>query len=157
MTVRRGLLRDYANQLSQIAVGWQLEVGDRPLLGTTGRAVVEIDLLAGAATVNGAPANPAIQDVLAAWLAEARVRDGVPDGSVERLTVRIDVEVTESWRERTAVRQVRRDARAELVTADRAYVGETRKREVWTRTGDRGAWLVRDLRPDGVEPGDPAS
>jgi hypothetical protein len=91
--VRRGLLKDLANTPTQIACGWRL-YGDLPRLRQLAGSVISIDLLSGAATVEGRELSPPLEiaDETSRWLQDRLQRDGVPAGTVTaaRLTLRLD-------------------------------------------------------------------
>lgn len=92
--MRRGLLRDYANALCGVATGWQMEEG-LDLLRERGSGILEIDLLGGTASIDGAPVRMSGGvALLRSWLLDAAQRDGVAPETVSaaKVTVAFDCE-----------------------------------------------------------------
>lgn len=92
--MRRGLLRDYANALCGVATGWQMEEG-LDLLREHGVGVLELDVLGGTASIDGAPVRMAGGvALLRSWLLDAAQRDGVAQEAMEaaKVTVAFDCE-----------------------------------------------------------------
>jgi hypothetical protein len=88
--MRRGLLKDLANTPTQIACGWRL-YDDLPRLRELSGSVVTVDLLNGAATVEGRGLSPPLEiaEETSRWLRDRFERDAVPTGTVTaaRLTL----------------------------------------------------------------------
>lgn len=86
---RKGIARNVANQLVQIAVGWRT-IEDGPLLATeprTGRYT--IDITSASAQVNTRPAELWMTLTLRQWLGQELDRLGHPAGWVRRATVEV--------------------------------------------------------------------
>jgi hypothetical protein len=76
-------MQDYANQISQMFVGYQIDIADLPRLVSIGRGRIEIDLLDGSTMIDGTASEPfGIADAIHGWLDEATFRDQLDAGYV---------------------------------------------------------------------------
>jgi hypothetical protein len=71
---QRGILQDVANQLAQIAVGWEIMLSGPALPAEPDAGVIEIDVPTSSGTVNGRSTNLSIADVLRSWIREEETR-----------------------------------------------------------------------------------
>lgn len=71
---QRGILQDVANQLAQIAVGWEVTFSGPALPMEPDDGIIEIDVLASGSTVNGHSTDLSIAGVLRSWILKELAR-----------------------------------------------------------------------------------
>ena len=75
---RRGIAQNFANQLAQLLVGWQIGA-DGPVLGSgPSEGLLQIDLVARVSTRDGVPVQLAIADHAFTWIDEELRRRSLP-------------------------------------------------------------------------------
>ncbi len=92
--MRRGLIKDYANAVCGIVSGWQADDERLPHLQQHGTGVLEIDVLAEAARIDGVAVRmPTSTTILRSWLKNAAKRDAWEGKrrSAARMVVRTSV------------------------------------------------------------------
>jgi hypothetical protein len=143
--VQKNILKGYANTACQMFSGWRILVspGDLPLLLDAARGTVQVDLLTGNATLDGAPANIGMAREVAAWLREQAEKDGVPWDSLREATMRVkfDLSEVEGSAPATRVRRFIFDGTCVIGTDDQTYEGGFRKDETSIKVGD-GPWIA---------------
>jgi hypothetical protein len=143
--IRRGLMQDYANQIAQMFVGWQIGIIDLPRLATIGRGCIRIDLLSGASSVDGRPCEPfSITDAVRRWLDDAIIRDELNPAQVQQVSISCMFDVAESQSVDTVERTVNLDCTVELTAESGSWSGSSRKSERWHKS-DTGPWLIVDV------------
>jgi len=81
-------MQDYANQLAQMLVGWQITVVDIPRLTPHGAGEFAFELLEESSTLDGQPTEPfSIEGALRHWLTDAIRRDQIGEDFIQRITV----------------------------------------------------------------------
>jgi hypothetical protein len=143
--MQKNILKGYANTAPQMFSGWRLLVspGDLPLLLDAGRGTVQVDLLTGAASLDGMPASIGMAREVAAWLRQQAEKDGVPWDSLREATMWVAFDLTEVEGSSPSIR-VRRfifDGTCVIRTEDRSYEGGFRKDETSTKVGN-GPWIA---------------
>jgi len=135
-------MQDYANQISQMFVGWQIEIADLPRLVSIGRGRIEIDLLDGSTTIDGTPSEPFdIAPTIRGWLDEAKVRDQLDAGYVLRVNIACDFDVVDSQNGADSRRELLLDCTVVVDAQSGSWTGNSRKAEIWRRSGS-GSWIV---------------
>jgi hypothetical protein len=105
-----------------------------------------MDLVAGTTTIDGDLISLAIYGEIAAWLLAARRRDQLSEGTIHEFKVRVDFAVDGETRGGTTTQTHNLAASSRLACAEGIFVGESRKRELWTRMGASDEpWLVQDV------------
>ena len=65
---QRGIGQNFANQLAQLAAGWQIIVDSAALSGGPAAGTIDFDAVKGSATLNGKPATLSMAATLHEWL-----------------------------------------------------------------------------------------
>lgn len=142
--MRRGLMQDYANQIAQMFVGWQITISDMPRLVAKGRGRIEVDLLGQTTKLDGEPTSPfSVSDAVRHWYESAIVRDDLGETFVQQIYVICDFDIAESRQGTDTERHVTLDCNVAIEAENGSWNGSSRKSEVWRRTGDL-PWMVRD-------------
>ena len=84
---RKGYVQNVANQLAQIAVGYQIMFDGPPLLQEPDSGVIEIDVVNGTGTVNGRPTDLSMAKYLHRWMHEELIRLKASENWLEHATV----------------------------------------------------------------------
>jgi hypothetical protein len=92
--VLRGLAQNCANQLVQLAVGWQAMFEGPALLAEPEAGVMVIDAASGTGTINGKPAELFMATYLNEWLTAELARAGLKSSQLLSASVRVDYERT---------------------------------------------------------------
>jgi len=138
-------MQDYANQIAQMFVGWQITIADLPRLVEIGRGRIEVDLFADSSAIDQKPCEPfAISAAVREWLNEAIERDSLADGYVRAVLITCDFDLTEGSTADGAVRHVRLDCVVDVEAETGVWSGSSKKAELWSRVGS-APWLVTDL------------
>ena len=153
--VRRGLLRDYANTVCQIFTGWRLLAWpeDVPLLLPASEGSVHLDLLDGAATLNGAPTRLSIAQEIHLWLRERADLDGLGWDSITKADLTVDFVCREEpgRRKGVTVRELDLACRSIIETTTGSATGSHRNHELSVRQGGRS--LGRSLSAQTTDSG----
>jgi hypothetical protein len=137
-------MQDYANQIAQMFVGWQITIIDLPRLAELGSGHIEINLLSGTTRLNGVPSDPfTIADVVRQWLEDAIERDSLPAGYVQGVSIGCDFDVGESSEDWGTRRTLVLLSSVVVDTENGSWTGESRKSETWEKVGE-APWLVYD-------------
>ena len=143
-SVRRGLMQDYANQIAQMFIGYQITLVDMPLLVAKGQGRVEVDLLGQTTSLDGEPISRlSISDAVRAWYEDAIVRDDLGDAFVRQIQITCDFDIAESRKGLDIERHVAFNCKVAIEAENGPWQGTSRKSELWLRSGD-GPWIVRD-------------
>lgn len=86
---QRGILQDVANQLAQIAVGWEVTFSGPALPAEPDAGIMEIDVPAASSTVNGRSTSLSIAGVLRSWILEEFARKDLSSDWLRSATVTI--------------------------------------------------------------------
>ncbi len=136
--MRKGLMQDYANQIAQMFVGYQIDLVDMSTLASIGQGRIVVDLLSGSTTINDAPSPPlSISGAAHDWYSDALVRDGLGEACVSHIGILCDFAVMDSSQEAKAQRTVRLDCQVTLETQDGVWTGIGMRSECW-RESDEG-------------------
>jgi hypothetical protein len=142
--MRRGLLQDYANQIAQMFVGYQIGLVDMPLLVQAGKGRIQVDLFEGRSTLNGAPLPAfSISEAVRHWYSNAVARDQLSETFVRSITIDCDFEASESQSDRASLRIVALNCTVTVNAEDGSWVGTSSKQEESRRWED-GPWITRD-------------
>lgn len=142
--MRRGLMQDYANQIAQMFVGWQIGIADLPRLTAIGRGQLEVGLLDESTYLNGAVAAPfQITDAVKSWYFDALTRDDVAQDFVRQIRIRCDFDIAQSEGDGPSRRHVQLDCTVELDAENGNWIGRKVKNEKGERWGD-GPWMLWD-------------
>lgn len=143
--MRRGLVKDYANQICQIFVGWRLLVspGDLPLLLDAGEGRLELDLLSGSARIDGASVRFAFGDELREWLRHRAEWDGLAWSSIQHADLVVDFACTErpGRRQGVRIRELAFECESTIETSVGSASGRRSSRELGVKDGD-SPWAV---------------
>jgi len=88
----RSIAQNVANQLVQMAVGWQAMFEGPALLAEPDAGVMEIDASSATGTINGKPADLFMATYLNEWLAAELARAGLEPSQLLSAYVRIEYE-----------------------------------------------------------------
>jgi hypothetical protein len=139
--MRKGLMQDYANQIAQMFVGYQIELEDLPRLLALRQGRIEIDLLGDLTTVDDEAQVPfAISDAVTAWYQEAIRRDALDESFVREIRIVCDFDVSESRGGSTAERRIKLNCRVIVVAETGTWVGVNDKSEIWRISEDGPFW-----------------
>jgi hypothetical protein len=86
----RGIVQNVANQLVQMAVGWQAMFDGPALLAEPDVGVMEIDAALGTGTINAKPADLFMAAYLNEWLTAELTRAGLKPSHVLSAAVRVE-------------------------------------------------------------------
>ena len=86
---RRGIVQNVANQLAQIAVGWEITPDGPALPSDPASGVIDIDVVNERATVNGRPASLGMTTILARWTAGELERQRLGNGWLQAAQVTV--------------------------------------------------------------------
>ena len=86
---RRGIVQNVANQLAQIAVGWEIKPDGPALPSDPASGVIDIDVVNESATVNGRPASLGMTTILARWTAGELKRQQLGEGWLQAAHVTV--------------------------------------------------------------------
>lgn len=138
-------MQDYANQIAQMFVGWQISIGDLPRLTDVGSGRLEIGLLEERTHLNGALAPPfQITRAVRSWYFDALVRDQLPENFVRQIDINCDFQITQSGDDRHSQRHVRLDCTVNLEAENGTWTGRKSKNEKGERWGE-GPWMLWDV------------
>ena len=130
-------MQDYANQIAQMFVGYQIEPVDMSRLTSIGRGRIVVDLLDGSTTINDAPSPPlSISGVVHDWYSEALVRDDLEKAFVSHIGILCDFAVTDSSPEAKTEGTVRLNCQVTLDAQDGVWAGISTRSERWRETGE---------------------
>ncbi len=145
MTMRKGLMKDYANQIDQMFVGWQINIADLPRLADIGSGRIEIGLLEDTTHLNGNVVPPfQITQAVRDWYFDAVRRDCLSDNFIRQIDIRSVFETTQIDEHTHLQRHVRLDSTVELKDGNGDWTGHHTKNEVGDLWGEGGPWLVSD-------------
>ncbi len=88
----RGIAQNVANQLVQMAVGWQTMLDGPALLPEPDVGVMEIDAASGTGTINAKPADLFMATYLNEWLIAELARAGLDPSRLVSANVRVEYE-----------------------------------------------------------------
>ncbi len=143
-SVRRGLMQDYANQIAQMFIGWQITVVDMPRLVAKGQGRLEVDLFGRTTRLDGEPTSPlSVSEAVHGWYENAIVRDGLGETFVRQIHITCAFDIAESEHNLDSERHVKFDCNVTIEAENGSWTGTSRKSEVWRRSGDQ-PWIVRD-------------
>ena len=138
-------MRDCANQIAQMFVGWQITIIDLPRLLEIGSGKIVINLLTGVSSIDGALCEPfTIADVVHGWLDDARDRDSLPAEFIHRVFISCDFDVSEGPTPQGAERHVRIYSPVVGDAENGEWSGSSRKSELWEKVGT-APWEVMDV------------
>jgi hypothetical protein len=138
-------MQDYANQIAQMFVGWQIGIADLPRLTSIRTGQLDVGLFDESTNLNGTAAAPfQITEAVKSWYFDALTRDQVPDDFVQQISIRCDFEITQSEDDGHSQRQVRLDCTVELDAQNGHWIGRKSKNEKGERWGD-GPWMLWDV------------
>lgn len=86
---RRGVLQDVANQLAQMAVGWEVTFSGPALPVEPDAGIMEIDVASASSCVNGCSTDLSIARVLRSWLLQELRRKDLSTGWLRSASVTI--------------------------------------------------------------------
>ncbi len=137
-------MQDYANQIAQMFVGWQITIIDLPRLTDVGIGQISLDLLSGDTQLDGRPCEPFnIGNVVRAWLDDAIERDSLTSGYVEGVQITCDFEVNDSVEDWGTRRTLALLSSVVVEANQQSWTGTSRKSEVWEKLGE-APWLIHD-------------
>jgi len=146
--MRRGLIKDYANALCGIVSGWQAEDERLPHLQQHGMGVLEIDVLAEAARIDGVDVRmPTSTMILRSWLKNAAERDAWEWEAAERAVVTVHFDVEQRSRDGVPLwRMEDYRCRSELRVAGHAATGRLHKVQAGVFRREGGGWTLYEDR-----------
>jgi hypothetical protein len=137
-------MQDYANQIAQMFIGWQITLVDMPLLVARGQGQIQVDLLGPMTKLDGEPISPlAISNAVRTWYEDAIVRDDLGETFVRQIKIVCDFDIAESRQGLDTERHVAFDCKVAIEAENGSWNGTSRKAELWRRSGDQ-PWIVRD-------------
>ena len=137
-------MQDYANQIAQIFVGWQITIIDLPRLAEIGSGQIKIDLSSDTTELDGQPCDSfTISDAVRGWLDDAVERDGLASGCIEDVRIVCDFDVSDSEEDWGTRRSLRLLSSVVVDASGQSWTGISRKSEIWEKVGD-APWLVQD-------------
>lgn len=138
-------MQDYANQLAQIFVGYQITIVDLPRLVEIGRGRIEVDLLADSSTIDRKPCEPfAITAAVRRWLNDACERDSLPDAYIRSVLITCDFDIADTPTANGAERRLRLDCFVDVDPETGIWSGSSKKAELWVKAGST-PWRVSDM------------
>jgi hypothetical protein len=144
--MRKGLMQDYANQIAQMFVGYQIDLVDKFRLASIGQGRIVVDLLDGSTTINDAPSPPlSISGAVRDWYSEALVRDGLEEAFVSHIGILCDFAVTDSSPEAKTERTVKLDCQVTLDAQDGVWTGIGTRSERWRQSHEGPFEEIGDL------------
>lgn len=88
----RGIVQNVANQLAQMAVGWEITPDGPALPSDTDSGVITIDVMRETATVDGRAASLVMAKILARWTADELNRQQLTEGWLRSARVTVNYE-----------------------------------------------------------------
>ena len=121
-------MRDYANQMAQMFVGYQITLDDLPRFIEAGRGQIDVELLSGTTTLDGTPCPPlAISAAVRAWLDTAITRDQLASDHIHRISIHCDFDASAPATAEQPEHLLARACTVELSTADGTWTGSSRQ------------------------------
>jgi hypothetical protein len=143
--VRRGLMQDYANQIAQMFIGYQITLVDLPRLLAVRHGQIKVDLFGGQTTLGGETVPPfSISDAVRSWYGDALQRDELDVSFIRQISITCDFDIVESKQGADSERLVIFDCQVDLEAESGRWSGKSHKSEQWRKSGDQ-PWEVRDV------------
>lgn len=137
-------MQDYANQIAQMFVGYQMTIIDLPRFVEARRGRLNVDLLTHSTLLNDQPSPPfTITSAVRSWYEEALIRDELADGFIHAARVTLEFDFDPTRRGDEVAMMVNLECVATVEADDGTWIGKSVKSELWEQTRD-GTWLVSD-------------
>jgi hypothetical protein len=131
-------MQDYANQISQIFVGYQLTIIDLPRFVEARRGRLEVDLLAASTLLNDQPTAPfTITSTARSWYQTPLIRDELPEGFIHDVRVRLDFDFDTTHEGEGITMRVKLECETTVEADDGTWTGKSLNRELWEKSGIR--------------------
>ncbi len=142
--MRKGLMQDYANQIAQMFVGYQIDFLDLPRLTAVGTGHLQVELLEDTSYLNGEAVAPfQITEAVRSWYLDALARDRLSADFVRAIGIDCAFDIAKSETEGRSMRLVRLDCTVELVAENGIWTGRSLKDEKGELQED-GSWFLWD-------------
>jgi hypothetical protein len=137
-------MQDYANQIAQMFVGYQIDFVDLPRLTAVGKGRLEVDLNQDATHLNGEAVAPfQITEAVRGWYVDALARDHLSRDFVKSIEIDCAFEITQSESDGRIRRHVQLDCSVKLEAENGTWTGRKRRNEEGKRQGG-GPWMLQE-------------
>ena len=144
--MRKGLMQDYANQIAQMFVGYQITLVDIPRLVTIGRGQIEVDLFSGVTTIDNKSTSPfSISEAVTSWYKDAVLRDVLDEAFIRNVRIVCDFDINESVIDTESECKVTLKCQVTVEAANGTWIGASDTSERWRKSDEGSFWLITDI------------
>jgi hypothetical protein len=138
-------MQDYANQIAQMFVGYQITLVDIPRLVMIGRGRIEVDLFSGVTTIDNETASPfSISEAVNSWYKDAVLRDVLDESFIRSVRIVCDFDTNESVIDTGSERKVTLKCKVTVEAENGISIGVSDKSERWRKSGEESFWQITD-------------